>query len=512
MKALLKLSTTLAGIGLAMMMSQMALGQAGSSPQATAVEPSISKTTLTVRSHQIGAGNSAGNLEGQSCAATDKMISGACHPFYNDRVIIINQWPNIGANTWRCGFKNNTNSTKTVWVYTLCAAPEGLPDIVEHRLQIRRYTTTNLTNADADMILADATTVLQQNDGPGDVACATALVRDGDVTVFTTGDGSIDSGTEFSAVIGLPGHIKAVNQINWCGGLVPNVIGCAPVPGNSLAVVRFTASLEGILWAHEYGHNKGLSHRNDTNAVMNPTIGSTRLRVNSTECNAYRTLPLVALASETVMPQVAESSPMSVRDFVRQIFIHGVPYEEASKYSSSAISTLQAMLNDPAEEAHWANIVVVLGMIGDESAVEPLITFVEADDERGLSRAHYVAKTSAVISMGYLINKTGNQRALDFLKEGVKPQAWAATKVGVAPFQRSTTERDFDFSKSAVLGLALSGHPDAAETLRLLQQPADSDMQRAFQAQVGDLISEALKENEKIAEQGLADYYRTTRP
>lgn len=77
-------------------------------------------TALTFRSHVIGAGVSAGNLEGTSCTAPLRMISGACHPFYNDRVTIINQFPNVGLNTWRCGFKNNTGFTVTVWIYTLC--------------------------------------------------------------------------------------------------------------------------------------------------------------------------------------------------------------------------------------------------------------------------------------------------------------------------------------------------------------------------------------------------------
>ena len=77
--------------------------------------------------------------------------------------------------------------------------------------------------------MADASTALQTNDGPGDVACAVTFTRDGDVTAFTDGDGSIDSSAEFSTVIGLPGWVKVVNQINWCGGLAPNIIGCSPV-------------------------------------------------------------------------------------------------------------------------------------------------------------------------------------------------------------------------------------------------------------------------------------------
>jgi hypothetical protein len=386
---------------------------------------------------------------------------------------------------------------------------------IVHRLQVRRFTTTTLSNAEADRILADATTVLQTNDGPGDVVCPVTLVRNGDVPAFADGDGSIDSGAEFTALIGLPGHIKAVNQINWCGGLIPNVIGCAPVPGNSLAIVRFTPTLEGILWAHEFGHNKGRGHRDaDPNAVMNGTIGSTHRRIDSAERDAFLTPTVGTLVAATVMPhQSGAPGLMDIRDFVRQVFIHGVPYQEASKYDASVVPTLLGMLNDPAEEAYWPNIVVVLGMIGDEQAVEPLISFIEADVQGGLSREHYAAKTSAMMALGYLINKTGNQRALTYLTDSVAPETWAARGMaGTAPFQASTAERDRDFSKHAILGLALSGRPEAAQALRSLQQPAATEAQRAFQAQVSGLVSEALAEHQRIATQGLKDYYRATQP
>ena len=161
---------------------------------------------------------------------------------------------------------------------------------VTHSLSVTRFTSVALDNARADAILADASRVLQTNDGPGDVACAVEMVRQGDVSVFTAGDGSIDSEAEFTAVVvNSPGNVKVVNAINWCSTLRPNVIGCAPRPGNALAVVRFTANQEGILWAHEYGHNQGLPHRtDDQNVVMFSNIAPNRLRVNQAECDAYR--------------------------------------------------------------------------------------------------------------------------------------------------------------------------------------------------------------------------------
>lgn len=83
--------------------------------------------------------------------------------------------------------------------------------------------------------------------------------------------------------------MKVVNAINWCGGLAPNIIGCAPIGGDSLVVVRFTANQEGILWDHEFGHNKGLQHRNVANVLMNETIGATNRRVTEAECSTFET-------------------------------------------------------------------------------------------------------------------------------------------------------------------------------------------------------------------------------
>ena len=159
---------------------------------------------------------------------------------------------------------------------------------VTHNLQVSRFSTTPLTEARADEILTDMGGILQTQDGPTDVSCNVSFVRDGALGTFTTGSGSINSQGDFVAVNGLPGNVKVVNQINWCGGLAPNIIGCAPVPGDSLVVVRFTANQEDILWVHEFGHNQGLSHRTGADLVMNPTIGPNKRQINGDECNAYR--------------------------------------------------------------------------------------------------------------------------------------------------------------------------------------------------------------------------------
>ncbi len=159
---------------------------------------------------------------------------------------------------------------------------------VTHLLQARHYTTAPLTDAEADAILADATLVLQAADEPGDVACDVEMVRNGPVTAFTEGNGEINTQADFSFINSLAGNIKVVNVITWCGSVNPSIIGCASQPGSSFVVERYTANQEGILWAHEFGHNKGLPHRSGTNLLMNASIGPTNKVINSTECNAYR--------------------------------------------------------------------------------------------------------------------------------------------------------------------------------------------------------------------------------
>jgi hypothetical protein len=165
------------------------------------------------------------------------------------------------------------------WIGTADFAPP-----VVRTLEVRRHTSAQITEAEADRILSDASVVLQELD-TADLRCGEELQRKTALSVFTTGDGSIDSDVDFRAIRDLPGEVMIVNDINWCGGLVPNVVGCAS--GDSFAAVRLGSSLEGILWAHEHGHNRGLPHRVSDYAVMNPSLRTTARGVNGQECGAY---------------------------------------------------------------------------------------------------------------------------------------------------------------------------------------------------------------------------------
>ncbi len=208
------------------------------------------------------------------------------------------------------------------------------------------------------------------------------------------------------------------------------------------------------------------------------------------------------------LPSPATAQEMDVETFVQQIYVEGIPYEAANAYGAEAAPRLLEMLADSSQAPYWANIVVTLCIIGEESFVEPLIDFIKRD-EGTLSEGIYRAKSSAVMALGYLINKTGNETALNYLIESLNPDVWGGPRevVWTGPFQASTEARDAQLSTMAMLGLALSGRPEAAEALRT------TSMQRFEELQPGtsNLVDVALEAHQQIAEQGLAEYYRSQR-
>lgn len=214
------------------------------------------------------------------------------------------------------------------------------------------------------------------------------------------------------------------------------------------------------------------------------------------------------------MTQTTQSEHLPVEEFVRQSFIGGVPYEETlNNYNESDVPVLLEMLANPDEELHWANIVVVLNIIGSEDVAEPIINFINDGSESPLSRTHYAAKTSALTSFGYLINRTGSKQALNYLIDSLDPAVWQERPAtGISPFQTTLEDTYLDLSKNAILGLALSGDKDAAVALQALLDSDPSGQQAIFKANNLETIQEAIATNKQIADIGLVSYYNNIQP
>lgn len=149
-----------------------------------------------------------------------------------------------------------------------------------------------MTNSRLDAALADATARAQQENFTGDVACCITVARSGSAQNFgTAGDGLdiIDNNTELTLVLNSGvSRVKVVRTINYCGGTASNIIGCAWVGGNGMALVRLSdLATEGLTWIHEFGHNTGLPHAGDARYIMNGVNYGSNNGLLQGQCDSY---------------------------------------------------------------------------------------------------------------------------------------------------------------------------------------------------------------------------------
>ena len=120
------------------------------------------------------------------------------------------------------------------------------------------------------------------------------------------------------------------------------------------------------------------------------------------------------------------------------------------------------------------------------------------------------------MGMGYFINKNSSKTALSYLVQSLNPDVWKAREVyGLSSMYSTYEERNMDFSKQALLGLALSGTPVAANEIRRFQSDMKLGTQlngysESFQNKVKNLTEFLLEENEIIQSKGMLDYKKNT--
>lgn len=81
--------------------------------------------------------------------------------------------------------------------------------------------------------------------------------------------------------------ITVVSAIQYCGQAGRGFVGCSPL-GHKGAVVVDTRQpmVDGSLWAHEYGHVRGLNHSNNSSGIMHPGLRN-KFQLSPLECRAF---------------------------------------------------------------------------------------------------------------------------------------------------------------------------------------------------------------------------------
>jgi hypothetical protein len=167
--------------------------------------------------------------------------------------------------------------------------------VEDFSLTVRRHADTVYTGAAVDSNLSAGSLLLRQKNRllttGGDVRCCVNYQRSGPLGTFgMTGDGLdvITTAAELNTTFAQSGDIKVVTSIvGNAGNPVCNatgvVLGCG-TSGGSLIITTGAAS---DVWMHEWGHVRGLPHRDsDPRNIMHSTAPNTD-SINETECTAF---------------------------------------------------------------------------------------------------------------------------------------------------------------------------------------------------------------------------------
>lgn len=143
-----------------------------------------------------------------------------------------------------------------------------------------------LEPVDVEEILAGANTLASVSSDIGDTKCSLNFkIKPGGIPKFDEPQ-IIRDRHDLNELNNNYNGMKVVKGIWWCNQFWPDILGCQKDDG--IVVIRPDTSQEEILWLHEYGHLRGLIHRNQPNAIMNEFIGPTNKYLTPDECARYR--------------------------------------------------------------------------------------------------------------------------------------------------------------------------------------------------------------------------------
>jgi len=159
------------------------------------------------------------------------------------------------------------------------------------KVSIHKDVQPRMTKAEVESLLRRASNVLSR--------CNVRLRLDGKIQTFDSAPKDINNSTDLEAVQRVPAHIKVVQTISSCIG-PPPFVGCSFRPDTSfpktMIVMRDPPLVDDerpFLWAHEFGHTKGLFHRiDDELALMSPCpLKLFNTNITKDECTCFRKGP-----------------------------------------------------------------------------------------------------------------------------------------------------------------------------------------------------------------------------
>ncbi|HEX7078103.1 MAG TPA: hypothetical protein VF363_06770 [Candidatus Eisenbacteria bacterium] len=219
------------------------------------------------------------------------------------------------------------------------------------------------------------------------------------------------------------------------------------------------------------------------------------------EAEFLRAISRMAHGSEAAPASGGSAAPpdstkrAQVLAFLDQIFVHGVPYEDAHALGPEAVPILHQLLEDDQYRSERSAIIAAIAFIGAPESFGILLDFSWHRPRGEVDLDTFQALMAVQSVMGTLRTR----EAIDYLAAGVSPQFWEAIPWTFGRYHGA--ERDLYLSKTAINGLSYTGSRRAAEVLARLKKKPFSPRQQSN-------IEEGIVRNAAIRSAGLVEYIR----
>lgn len=219
----------------------------------------------------------------------------------------------------------------------------------------------------------------------------------------------------------------------------------------------------------------------------------------------------IALMIGVVMsPSYADAQQASdeLLAFVNTLYIHGLPIADAqARFDVSDVPGLLGLLDDPAEEKYLRNIVMMLGLVGDERATAALINYLDTAPVGLITQGRFKGISLALPALGFLAGR-GDADALRFLiARADSPSAWSGNRLRWTLATAPTDYLPHYMTKMAIQGLSIASTAEADTALQGLQSRVQNG---ALPDHYRNDVSEATARSLRIKQSGVAAAYLTT--
>ena len=207
-------------------------------------------------------------------------------------------------------------------------------------------------------------------------------------------------------------------------------------------------------------------------------------------------LVMLALGPPSGLAQSDTDVQTRVDDLVGKHYLHGIPYDVAHALGPGALPRLFELLGNVERKPFWVNIVVTIGFIEDDSAVDPLLAFLQ-NTQGEVDRFTFRALLSVPYALGCIAS--GDDRALQYLVGNLD-----ASREPTVPWRFRDKPVSELIVEQSVMSLAVSGRPEARSLLLDLQA---KDAQRTgpqARALRGGNVGQGLAIMDRIATEGRA--------